>query len=164
MLFVLNVHASRIADMLGPDNLTATPSIPVSGYHDGFGNWCTRLLASVGLMRVTADTIVNDSGEPDPVVPSAQQTAVDDLPDEAMMFLLPSRYCESDCSHKRPGTSSTKRRQAGPVSKQSVTSFITTSPSATNMLALPKQQAKLSQKRPAFVATIPIWPLPSVAV
>ena len=79
MLFVLNVHASRIADMLGPDNLTAMPSIPVSGYHDGFVNWCTRLLAPEGLMRVTANTIVNDSGEPDPVVPSAKQIAVEDL-------------------------------------------------------------------------------------
>ena len=36
------------------------------------------------------------SGLPDPIVLAAQQHAVQDLPDDALVFLLGSRYCETD--------------------------------------------------------------------
>jgi transglutaminase-like putative cysteine protease len=39
---------------------------------------------------------VNDSGEPDRVAIEARQHAVPDLPDDALTFLLASRYCETD--------------------------------------------------------------------
>ena len=39
---------------------------------------------------------MKDSGEPDVVANTAQQLAVEDLPDEALVFLLGSRYCETD--------------------------------------------------------------------
>jgi transglutaminase-like putative cysteine protease len=39
---------------------------------------------------------VNDSGEPDVVEPWAVQTPVESLPEEALRFLLASRYCETD--------------------------------------------------------------------
>jgi hypothetical protein len=39
---------------------------------------------------------VKDSGEPDVVAGGAQQHAVQDLPDETLVFLLGSRYCETD--------------------------------------------------------------------
>jgi transglutaminase-like putative cysteine protease len=40
--------------------------------------------------------VVKDTGEPDPVVPTARQHAVEDLPSETLQFLLASRYCETD--------------------------------------------------------------------
>ena len=61
-----------------------------------FGNWCTRLLAPAGRVRLSATALVNDSGEPDPSALSAPQHAVEDLPDESLAFLLGSRYCETD--------------------------------------------------------------------
>ena len=47
-------------------------------------------------MTLSADAVINDSGLPDPVALDAQQIAVQDLPEETLVFLLGSRYCETD--------------------------------------------------------------------
>ena len=96
MILNLNVHHTRVPDLVGRDDLVVDPPVPVTGYRDSFGNWCTRLTAPRGRTRISADAIVNDSGSPDPVVPGAEQSPVSDLPEEALLFLLGSRYCETD--------------------------------------------------------------------
>ena len=96
MLVTLSIHFSRISDLVVPDHLITTPSIPISAYRDGFGNWCSRIVAPKGEIRLSADGRINDSGEPDLVVPSAQQHPVESLPEETLVFLLGSRYCETD--------------------------------------------------------------------
>jgi transglutaminase-like putative cysteine protease len=96
MIFTLNVHFTRVSDLVGRDDLTFDPPVPVSGYRDSFGNWCTRIVAPTGRTTVRADVRVNDSGQPDIVVPDARQLAVQDLPEETLLFLLGSRYCETD--------------------------------------------------------------------
>jgi len=96
MLLMLNVHYTRVSDMVAADHLVASPSLPIRGYRDGFGNWCNRIVAPIGRIRLSATGIVNDSGEPDKVASGAQQHPVEDLPDEALVFLLGSRYCETD--------------------------------------------------------------------
>jgi hypothetical protein len=45
MMLVLNIHYSRAPDLLVPDHVTTTPSVPMSAYRDGFGNWCSRIVA-----------------------------------------------------------------------------------------------------------------------
>jgi transglutaminase-like putative cysteine protease len=96
MLLMLNVHYTRISDMVMPDHLVTSPSIPISAYRDGFGNWCNRIVAPTGQTRLSANGIVKDTGEPDVVESEAPQHAVEALPDEALVFLLGSRYCETD--------------------------------------------------------------------
>jgi len=96
MIFNLNVHFTRVSDLCGRDDLHFDPPMPVSAYRDGFGNWCTRIVAPPGRTRVFADVVVNDTGAPDPVFPFAHQHEVADLPEEALVFLLGSRYCETD--------------------------------------------------------------------
>ena len=96
MILTLNVHHSRVSDLVGPDHMKTTPSVPTTAYRDGFGNWCTRLVAPPGHFRVTADATINDSGQREPVVPSAIQHPVPQLPEETLVFLLGSRYCETD--------------------------------------------------------------------
>lgn len=96
MILMLNVHHSRVSDLLAPDHVTVSPSVPLSGYRDGYGNWCTRLVAPAGLVRITADTLVHDSGRPDPIVLNAEQVPVELLPEEALVYLLASRFCDSD--------------------------------------------------------------------
>jgi transglutaminase-like putative cysteine protease len=96
MLLVLNVHHSRAADLIVPDRLVADLPVPLRGYHDGFGNWCTRIVAPAGQIRLTARGVINDMGKPDPVVPEARQRPVEELPDDTLVFLLGSRYCETD--------------------------------------------------------------------
>jgi transglutaminase-like putative cysteine protease len=96
MVLVLNVHYSRASDLERPDILRSVPLVPMAMYRDGFGNWCTRIIAPAGLTRLTADALIHDSGQPDPVVTQAQQHAVESLPEETLVFLLGSRYCDTD--------------------------------------------------------------------
>jgi transglutaminase-like putative cysteine protease len=96
MILLLSVHYSRVSDVVVPDHLTTTPSTAMRAYRDSFGNWCTRAVAPKGITRFSADALVNDSGLPDVVVPSAAQVPVESLPEEALVFLLASRYCETD--------------------------------------------------------------------
>ncbi len=96
MIITLGVHASRADDLLEPDTLTLDPPVPLRSYVDSFGNHCQRLVAPAGRLRVSGGTLVADRGLPDPVRPSLQQQPVEELPDEALLFLLGSRYCETD--------------------------------------------------------------------
>ena len=95
-ILVLNVHFTRVSDLAMPDHMVLDPAVPVSGYRDGFGNWCSRILAPAGAMRISADFVVRDSGRPDPAAPEARQVPVEALPEEALVFLLASRFCDSD--------------------------------------------------------------------
>jgi transglutaminase-like putative cysteine protease len=96
LIAVLGTHFTRASDIIVPDHLTTSPSVPITPYRDGFGNWCSRIVAPAGRMRLAADGTVRDSGLADAVVPSASQHAVEDLPAEAIVYLLGSRYCETD--------------------------------------------------------------------
>lgn len=96
MLLMLNIHHSRVADIVVPDHLMADPPVPVQTYRDAFGNWGSRIVAPQGRIRISSTAVVNDSGQPEPVVPGAYQHPVQDLPDDVLGFLLGSRYCETD--------------------------------------------------------------------
>ena len=96
MILMLNVHYSRVAQLATPDYLLTDPVVPITGYRDGFGNWCTRIVAPAGLTRVYSDSIIHDSGLPDEIVPHVAEVALQDLPEETLVFLLSSRYCETD--------------------------------------------------------------------
>src|SRR6204780_1574700 len=96
MVAMLHVHPSRIADLRAPDELQITPIAPVDQYHDSFGNICSRFVAPVGQLRLYNSTLIEDSGEPDPVNPGARQMPVEDLPSDVLRYLLASRYCEVD--------------------------------------------------------------------
>jgi transglutaminase-like putative cysteine protease len=96
MILNLNVHYTRAADLIRADHMLTDPWVPLSLYRDGFGNWCTRLVAPAGQIRITSDAVINDRGVPDPVAPNAQQNSVETLPEEALVYLLGSRYCDTD--------------------------------------------------------------------
>lgn len=96
MLLMLNVHYTRVSNLITPDYLITTPSLPVTGYRDSFGNWCTRLVAPAGETKLTADALIYDSGLPDIVVPTARQSTIPELPEEAIVYLLSSRFCETE--------------------------------------------------------------------
>jgi transglutaminase-like putative cysteine protease len=93
---VLNIHPSRIADLVEPDEIQISQRVPRDEYFDSFGNKCTRILAQPGPLRLSSSTLIEDSGEPDAVDWKAPQIAVHKLPHDALRFLLASRYCEVD--------------------------------------------------------------------
>lgn len=96
MMLTLNVHYSRVSDLLVQDHIIADPPVPITAYRDLQGNWCSRIVAPRGILRLSTNALINDSGEPDIVVPDARQTPVPELPDDTLLFLLGSRYCETD--------------------------------------------------------------------
>jgi len=96
MVLTLNVHHSRVSNLVQPDWMRFNPSVSSQGYRDGFGNWCTRIVAPPGTIVVSSSATVNDSGTPDPMVKEATEVPVHQLPVETLVFLLGSRYCETD--------------------------------------------------------------------
>ena len=96
VIVMLNVHFSRVSDLQTPDHIILNPSLPMSGYRDGFGNWCTRFMAPGGFLKISSDAVIHDRGLPDQTVSGIEQTGVESLPEEALVFLLPSRFCDSD--------------------------------------------------------------------
>jgi transglutaminase-like putative cysteine protease len=95
-ILALTVHPSRQHDLLTSHRMAFDPAIESTDYLDGFGNICTRILAPVGLLNIRTDFVIHDSGEPDIVVPDAGQIAIQDLPTDTLVFLLASRYCDTD--------------------------------------------------------------------
>ncbi len=96
MLLLVSVHPSRAADLVTPGIITFDPPTSAVPYQDSFGNTCTRIIAPPGRLTIATDFVIRDSGAPDEVVPGAMQHPVETLPDDALVFLLGSRYCETD--------------------------------------------------------------------
>jgi transglutaminase-like putative cysteine protease len=111
---MLHVHRSRIDDLREPDLLQIDPALSLDNYIDSFGNICTRFDAPAGPLRLSNRTLIEDSGERDPVNPLAIEHPIHDLPSDVLHYLLSSRYCEVDrlsnvaldlFGHLRPGWS-----------------------------------------------------------
>ncbi len=96
MVLMLSVHPSRRGDLETPDLLHTDPPQDVRQYIDGFGNICTRIMAPAGRMTLSSDFVIRDTGLADPQSPNAIQHPVDELPDDVLVYLLGSRYCETD--------------------------------------------------------------------
>jgi len=96
MIALYHVHPSRHADLREPDEPRITPAVPLDEYEDSFGNVCARFVAPAGPLQLYHSTLIEDSGAPDKVQPNARQSPVEDLPPEALRYLLASRYCEVD--------------------------------------------------------------------
>jgi transglutaminase-like putative cysteine protease len=96
MIAMLSVHPSREADLITPDRLQVSPELPVNVYEDGFGNVCHVIHAPRGKVTLSTDFLINDSGVPDAVAPDAVQHPLEKLPVDTLVYLLSSRYCETD--------------------------------------------------------------------
>jgi transglutaminase-like putative cysteine protease len=96
MIVMLSVHPSRTPDLITPDRLRLSPAIAANAYRDGFGNICHVLHAPAGRVALSTDFLISDSGVPDEVAPDAKQHALEKLPVETLVYLLGSRYCETD--------------------------------------------------------------------
>jgi transglutaminase-like putative cysteine protease len=96
VLFCLKVHPSRCGDLISGEDFRVEPKVPVDEYLDGHGNRCGRLRCQEGVIRFINRGLIRDSGELDPLVPQARQDEIASLPHDTLLYVLPSRYCESD--------------------------------------------------------------------
>ena len=95
MTLALSIEAARQRDLLSDHVIRFTPDVPSRNYVDMFGNTCTRIVAPAGLIEIRNDFRISDSGLPDEVAPNARQLDVAELPDEVLVYLLGSRYCDT---------------------------------------------------------------------
>ena len=96
MLLTLSVHPSLRDRLLTPEWIQTDPGVDVRQYLDGFGNICSRVLAPAGRFTLSSAFDIADDGAVDAFAPDAAQIAAEDLPDAALVYLLGSRYCETD--------------------------------------------------------------------
>ncbi len=96
MLLQIAVHPSRVADMLTPGVIRFDPPVDVMTYQDLYDNCCTRIVAPAGRLAISTRFDIQDSGLPDPTCPEAMEHRVQDLPPEILVYLLGSRYCDTD--------------------------------------------------------------------
>ena len=112
MIFMLHCQPAAGQRLLKADYMTVDPAVPLRFYTDGYGNTCTRLELPGGVSRVTADALIDDSGVPEAEVWDAEEHRISDLPDDVLVYLLSSRYCDTEMlmadawrlfGHMRPG-------------------------------------------------------------
>ena len=124
MLLVLNLHHTRAATIRKPEQLRVEPAMRVADYHDIYGNHCARVFAPPGRLVFRNDAIVEDCGLPDLQVPRAMQHSVQDLPDDTLLFLLASRYCEVDSELKDIAWSLFRNTRPGWPRVQAICDFV----------------------------------------
>jgi transglutaminase-like putative cysteine protease len=96
MVLMLSVHPSRQPDLLTDHIIRFSPDVNARDYLDKFGNICTRLVVPPGLIEIRNEFMIRDSGLADEVAPDAVQIPLDELPDDALVYLLGSRYCDTE--------------------------------------------------------------------
>jgi transglutaminase-like putative cysteine protease len=96
VLFCLKTHPSRRKDLVSGESFRIEPQTPFEEYLDGYGNQCGRVSCKPGVVRFVNRGVVRDSGQLDPFAPEARQAEVSGLHLDALVYLLPSRYCETD--------------------------------------------------------------------
>lgn len=96
MMLQVHVRPERERDLEQPEHLVTVPHTPFSTYIDEFGNRCTRLVAPAGPLRLSSRLRIRDSGVQESLPWGAQQAQVNALPDAVLVYLLGSRYCDTD--------------------------------------------------------------------
>jgi transglutaminase-like putative cysteine protease len=96
MVIMLSIHPSREDDIVGAETIVTDPHVPIGYYKDSFGNVCGRLTAPAGLIRLKGHALVRDTGLHDAIPSDAEQWPIERLPDECLLYLMASRYCETD--------------------------------------------------------------------
>jgi len=95
MVLALSIEPARERDLLSDHVIRFTPGVSSRNYLDMFGNTCTRIVAPAGLIEIRNEFRIADSGLPDEVAPDARQLDVAELPDHVLVYLLGSRYCDT---------------------------------------------------------------------
>ena len=96
MITMMSIRDERRDDIRFQAGLTTAPPVPCTVYRDLFGNTCRRFVAPAGVFSIRSDSTIETSGDLDPVHPDARETPIAQLPDDTLMYLLGSRYCETD--------------------------------------------------------------------
>jgi len=87
---------ARPEECLLSERWVTDPQLGRAFYSDAFGNICDRIILPPGTTTLTYDATAEVSDLPDPLDIYAPQVAVEQLPADSLVFLLPSRFCQSE--------------------------------------------------------------------
>ena len=91
---VFQVEPLREAPVVVLDTATSIePDTPIRGYVDLYGNPCQRLVIPAGISTFRFSALVEVPDATEDRDPGAPELAPDDLPDDVLIYTLPSRYC-----------------------------------------------------------------------
>ena len=121
---MLYLHPSVAVRIRGSERLEVEPRVAITQYTDLYGNRCGRVFVPAGRVTVRHEAIVVDNGQPDPQVWNAYQHPVQSLPDNVLLYLLASRYCEVDSELKEISWSLFGHFPAGWPLVQSICNFV----------------------------------------
>ncbi|WP_374309586.1 transglutaminase family protein [Methylocella sp.] len=96
MVCLLDSHPENDCRIRYKSPFFTSPAIPTQTYLDGFGNCVRRFVAPTGDLSVSRDFVIEDCGLPDGFEQNAQEVPLEYLPSEVLVYLLGSRYCETD--------------------------------------------------------------------
>ena len=94
LILLLNLFKGASQTVI-QEEWTTEPSVQMTEYVDMYGNICQRLIAPIGSFAVNTTGCV-ETDEYATVDYTADFMLVQDLPAETLLYLLPSRFCESD--------------------------------------------------------------------
>lgn len=95
MILMLNVRPELRSRLKTPEVMTTDRGVPIHEYRDSYGNSVMRLTAPPGPITMSAEFLMEVDDTPDPDIRGLRQHAVQDLPDDTLIFLLGSRYVET---------------------------------------------------------------------
>jgi transglutaminase-like putative cysteine protease len=124
VVLMLRLHPSLDRAVRRGDRLSIEPAVPIADYLDGYGNRCARVFVPAGRATFRHDAVVEDDGRPDPQDFGAYHHRVQELPNDALVYLLPSRYCEVDSELKESAWAKFGQGAAGWPLVQAVCDFV----------------------------------------
>ncbi len=96
MISMMSVR-DELRDLLRHQSGVSTqPATTSTAYRDLFGNTCRRFVAPAGMFTLRSDSLIEVSDQPDEYKSWLQETPIALMPDEVLIYLLGSRYCETD--------------------------------------------------------------------
>jgi transglutaminase-like putative cysteine protease len=94
-IFIIRPEASETVRIVS-ESWTPSPAREYRDYTDLYGNSCRRMTLPPGDFVVEYDTLVETHNDLDPYEPDLEEVPIAAVPDDALVFTLPSRYCLSD--------------------------------------------------------------------
>jgi transglutaminase-like putative cysteine protease len=124
MVLMLSLHPSLDSQVRSPEKLRVTPEVPITNYLDLYGNRCSRVSVAAGRSTFSNDVVVDVDGAPDVLGWNSAQLMPPELPNEVIVYLLASRYCEVDGELKEIAWALFGKQPAGWSLVQAICNFV----------------------------------------
>ena len=95
-VFLIRPNGSGATMAIEGESWTSDPAVSFHDYRDLYGNMCRRMTLPQGNFAMRYEVDVAISPQPAPADPNARRHAIEELPDDVLLYTLASRFCLSD--------------------------------------------------------------------